>query len=104
MAKTKESKKLSPRQTKSFLLKLLKGGILNVKFRKINGDMRTMKASLKPDVMRKYGFNRQVFTRYTEPNPDVCWVWDLEKQDWRAFRIDSLVSIKTVERLRIRKK
>ena len=30
-------------------------------------------------------------------NPDVCVVYDLEKEEWRSFRYDSVIGFKTID-------
>ena len=65
----------------------LKGGIVRVTFTKKNGDERVMECTLKtqylPEITDSVGSNKEV-------NPDVVNVWDLEKDGWRSFRLDSV--------------
>jgi len=59
-----------------------------VTFIKKDGTERVMKCTLKEDVVPVYEkkTERQV-------NEDVCFVWDLDKKEWRSFRFDSIKEV-----------
>jgi hypothetical protein len=64
---------------------LLKENVVEVSFTKVNGDERKMKCTLKPD------FLPEPPDRGGQPGPEhTLPVWDIEKNGWRSFRIDSV--------------
>lgn len=71
------------------LIHSLKGGNVQVTFKKIDGDMRKMICTLQEDVIPKT-------TGKKKENKDVLAVWDLGKNAWRSFRIDSVKGVKLV--------
>lgn len=77
-------------------LTLLHEGVCEVKFTKSNGEERDMWCTLNPDLLPpKPEVNED--TKESKPkkkNEEVICAWDLEKEAWRSFRIDSLISIK----------
>lgn len=67
---------------------LLENNIVLVKFIKVNGDERLMKCTLREDKLPI----KSKSTSSRVPNDDVISVYDLEKEDWRSFRVDSVIS------------
>lgn len=67
----------------------LQEGIVEIKFVKVNGEERTMLATLNEDLipldLRPTGSKR-------ESNPEVQPVFDVEADGWRSFRWDALMS------------
>lgn len=61
-----------------------------VTFRKVNGDLRTMWCTLKKEYLPEQKDIAEVIDK-SEDEPKTIAVWDLEKQAWRSFRIDSVV-------------
>jgi hypothetical protein len=80
---------------KADLKKLLHENTLSVLFTKKDGTQRamlcTLKADLLPVVDRQEGDEVKKERKESE---ESIRVWDLEKQDWRSFRIDSIISYK----------
>lgn len=70
---------------------MLRESVCEVLFIKMNGEKRTMLCTLRFDLLppRPAGPINVV-----PDNPDVVTVFDVEKNDWRRFRLDSLISIK----------
>jgi hypothetical protein len=62
-----------------------------VDFEKANGEFRSMKCTLNPDLGAKYTVTENKNPR--KPNPDVCVVWDTGQQGWRSFRWDRMKRI-----------
>jgi len=77
--------------SKSNVVRLLKSGIVGVKFTKTDGTERTMKCTLLEGYIDKY--ERKTEDREKKVNEDVISVWDVEKKGWRAFRYDSLLEV-----------
>jgi hypothetical protein len=74
------------------LRQLLHSNILRISFTKANGEHRTgkftlMQEHLPPVVEATEGKPRK------QPNDDVLPVWDMDRKEWRSFRLDSLKGI-----------
>ena len=84
-------------ERKSILLHLLYGNIVEVKFIKVDGTNRTMMCTLKSDLIpeHKRYFNEESDNR--KDNPDVIAVYDIEKEDWRSFKVKSVYSFLTAD-------
>lgn len=78
--------------TRCALKQTLLENVCTVEFKKVNGDTRKMKCTLKPELVKH---NEKESKRKKAENLDVLAVFDLEKQNWRAFRIENIVSIET---------
>lgn len=73
------------------LLENLQEHICVVSFTKINGEMRKMRCTLRNDILPKVEPKENAKPR--KVNESVLSVWDVEKNDWRAFRLDSVTSV-----------
>ena len=76
--------------SKTNIIRMLESGIVNVKFTKTDGTEREMKCTLmeqfaKPHVKKT--------DREKKQNDNILAVWDVDKEDWRSFRLDSVISI-----------
>jgi hypothetical protein len=67
----------------------LVAGPVTIKFIKANGEMREMRCTLSPQLVPQ----QETETKERRQNPDVQAVWDLDKEDWRSFRYDSLLEV-----------
>jgi hypothetical protein len=68
--------------------------VCNVAFEKIDGTMRQMRCTLIPT----YILNEQKETHVPRKQSDeVLAVWDLDKNAWRSFRIDSVLNYSIME-------
>ncbi len=63
---------------------------VKITFTKVDGTERVMLCTLKEDKVVPY---EKKTDRVREENPDVLRVWDLEKNEWRGFRLDSIRSV-----------
>jgi CRISPR/Cas system-associated endoribonuclease Cas2 len=78
---------------KADLKKLLHEHTMSVLFTKKDGTQRTMLCTLNPDLLPVVDKQEgDEVKRERKESMDSLRVWDLEKKDWRAFRIDSIVS------------
>lgn len=77
--------------TRDALLKDLKANICKVVFTKKNGDVRVMKATLIDSYLPPLVESQTTGVK-KEPNPDLCVCFDLDKKEWRSFRIDSVTT------------
>lgn len=69
------------------MVKQLKNGICEVIFEKVNGDVRTMSATLSPNHLPERDDKAPAGLQRSE---DVVAVWDMLKEDWRSFRVNSV--------------
>ena len=67
----------------------LASGIVRLSFKKKDGSIREMRATTMPDVVQPL---IKPNAAHRAPNPDVCAVVDVEKNEFRSFRWDSLIS------------
>ena len=65
-----------------------------VKFKKVNGDMRKMNCTLIKDIIPKATKDDPISQKKVRNlNEQVLAVWDIEKEDWRSFRVENIISI-----------
>ena len=76
--------------TKSYLLDSLRSDVVVIQFTKTDGTERFMTCTLKEDLIEKY---EKKTDREKAVNEDVISVWDVEKNGWRSFRYDSVISV-----------
>lgn len=78
--------------TRDGLLKDLRENVVEVEFDKVNGQRRLMRCTLRQDMLPP-SYLQEVDKEKTfhKENPDVIAVWDINKQAWRSFRIDSVL-------------
>ena len=73
----------------------LQEGIVEVKFTKVNGEERTMLATLNEGLIPVDLWPQDdpdVLVHPNPPNFEVQRVYDVEKDGWRSFRWESLIS------------
>jgi len=78
------------------LKELLSENIVEVEFRKQNGEMRVMHCTLMKSHLPPVTNTKDSTPRRTSPH--VTQVWDLEKNAWRSFKNDSVESYKVVSK------
>jgi hypothetical protein len=63
---------------------------VEVTFRKVDGDIRTMPCTLQniPVVVKE-----TTDKKTKKPNPEVMSVFCIDKQEWRSFKINNVISI-----------
>ena len=67
-----------------------KSGIINVRFTKVNGEVRDMRCTL----LSEYLPNQMDFSETkTKTNDSVLSVWDLDVGGWRSFRVESVSEV-----------
>lgn len=72
----------------------LSENICNVTFEKIDGTVRDMRCTLIPS----YILTEQTKTHVPrKQNDEVLAVWDLDKNSWRSFRLDSVINYNVME-------
>lgn len=75
------------------VVKMLKESVCTVKFTKKDGTERIMKATLKNDVVEPLIEANGTSTSSRKSNPNQVCVVDIEKNAWRSFNLDSIISI-----------
>ncbi|NBP02159.1 MAG: DUF2693 domain-containing protein [Proteobacteria bacterium] len=65
-------------------------GEMKVVFTKKDGSEREMKCTLKPELVVEYVKKTDKEKVVSE---ETCAVFDLEKQEWRSFRYDSIKQV-----------
>lgn len=87
-------KDFSPEEQETFrewLKGLLRTSDVEVEFLKKDGTTRVMNCTLNSEKTLPY---EKKTDRTKTVNEEVCPVFDLDKQEWRSFRFDAVVSIK----------
>jgi hypothetical protein len=79
--------------TKDELKQLLKSTVLTVNFKKKDDTLRKMVCTLNEDYLPEADeVNDSKPKRTKTESADAIAVWDLEKQSWRSFRVDSIIN------------
>lgn len=73
-----------------FVRECLKNDIVKITFEKADGTPRTMLATTKEGLTV---ITESKTGRAKKENPDVCIVFDTEKQEWRSFRWDRMLNL-----------
>ena len=106
MIKTQTPIVLTPAQQtyRHEILNGLREGICNVTFTKVDGTERTMRGTLKQDLLPSVqeavtDESQQTIKAATpqrKPKPESnISVWDIEKSSWRSFNITTVIRWKT---------
>ena len=74
-----------PQEYKQQLTKALNKSVVLVKFKKANGTIRDMKCTLLAEHISTVSFSN------ARPETDLVTVWDIEKDAWRSFNINSVL-------------
>ena len=74
-------------ETQKWLVELLHEGVATVKFTKSDGTEREMQCTLMGNKIPSEKTPKNVSRKQ---NSDILAVFDVEKQDWRSFRWDSV--------------
>jgi hypothetical protein len=75
---------------KEWLLGVLRMHNVNVTFTKRDGTERVMLCTLQEESVVPY---EKTTDRVKQPMPDNISVWDLEKNAWRSFKIDTIKQV-----------
>ena len=83
---------------KTKLRELLTNTICDVTFTKTDGTIRNMAATLMAEhlpIIRVDDPTQHSISK-REENPKILAVWDMDKNDWRSFRLNTIVSVSVV--------
>jgi len=78
---------------RNFLNDLLSKEVITVHFEKKDGTIRVMKCTRKSDLVV---IEEKKTDRTRAINPDQCVVYDVDIDEWRSFRYDSIKHIEEV--------
>lgn len=85
-----EQHALTTKEGRDWLKGVLRHGVVKVTFKKKDGSTRVMECTLMETVVVPH---EKTTDRVKEDNPDVMAVWDLDKNAWRSFRLDSVTEV-----------
>lgn len=93
---TKKIKEITEVRTKDFIIPALEGGICEIKFYKINGDLRIMKATLNKDIIYANVIKEETDTAAPkktkkDTDEDLVKLYDVEVNAWRSFNIGRML-------------
>ena len=80
-------------KTKEELIADLRSHKCRIVFKKKDDTLRTMICTLREDMLP----SREVETSKKSSNERVLPVWDVEKNSWRSFRLDSVIDFRKEE-------
>ena len=82
---------LEEKEKRAYLVEQLSNNIAWIEFTKKDGSNRKMKCTLRADLLPK----REVKEDSTPKpiNEEIISVFDLEKDAWRSFRVDSVTEL-----------
>ena len=78
---------------KATLMEMLHAREVIVKFRKVSGEIRILRGTLKPELIETTNEKTKAIGSNRKPNPDIVTAWDLDASDWRSFRIDTVIEV-----------
>lgn len=70
---------------------MLRNSVVEVTFKKMNGDTRVMECTLLPKYLPDR-VNESIDTELIDDEPEYLAVWDLKAKGWRSFRFDRVIS------------
>ena len=76
--------------TRDKIEEALRANVAEVKFTKSDGTERIMKCTLREDLIVPYVKKTD---RVKQANTDIVPVFDVEKNEWRSFKVDAVQSI-----------
>ena len=73
------------------LIKNLQNKVMKITFTKVNGEERIMDCTLQEHMIPATDANKR------KQNEDVLPVFDINKGEWRSFRLDSIINVELLE-------
>jgi len=92
MGEKREGEKRTEKWTKKEILDKLHEGALEVTFKKKDGSIRVMYCTLMPHILDYRGTGEVTPRKARAEN--LITVFDIEKDDWRCFYLDSVIKVK----------
>ena len=78
--------------TRENILELLQDSIVEVKFTKKDGTERVLNCTLSKQIVPPPSKDPITQTKVRTINEALIVAWDVDKNDWRSFRVDSVIS------------
>ena len=79
------------------ILKDLHENVIEVTFKKVNGEDRVMRCTLDPSYLPPNYVKEHLDEQHSRPeNLSVIAAWDIQANGWRSFRIDNVTYVQTV--------
>ena len=78
------------------LIDTLKEHVCVVTFTKLDGEVREMPCTLKPDVVPSPVIAEGKEPKEKKQNDAVLSVWCTDKESWRSFRVDRVTAVTVV--------
>jgi len=88
-----EFNKMTLDEKRNYLIEKLANGIHTVTFTKVNGEKRTMPCTLSSNLLPPVPIKEDTAKKERKVNTDTLRVFCTDKNEWRSFRIDSVISI-----------
>ena len=76
---------------RDILIKNLQKKTMRITFTKVDGDERVMDCTLQEHIIPQIGESNR------KKNEEVLPVFDINKGEWRSFRLDSVTNIELLE-------
>jgi hypothetical protein len=84
----------TPEIRSHWLKNLLHSGTYEITFTKVNGETRIMPCTLDSTKIPPAPVKEQINKTEKVQNPNTLRVWCTDKQEWRSFRVMSILGIK----------
>ena len=81
----------------SYIKDMLVSDILKVTFTKVNGDTREMYCTLQDEFVPEHKKYFSEGAKPREKNMETLSVFDMEKGDWRSFRIENVTKFELIQ-------
>lgn len=81
---------------KNKLIETLRKKYVNVTFTKTDGSQRKMTCTLHEDVVKPYEPKTEK-KKQKKDDPNLVAVWDVEKDAFRSFKLDSVIDYQVLE-------
>ena len=79
---------------KAEIIRILKEGVCEVTFTKVNGEQRVMPCTLKESLLpHKKAEDTKRSSNRTRQDNDVVSVWCVDASGWRSFKLSNFISI-----------
>lgn len=84
--------------TKEEISSELHKGVVEVSFKKVNGDTRIMECTLANNLLPVEDMPAKKTDRVKKPNDAVLSVWDINAKGWRSFRVANVFEVKSPQK------
>jgi len=81
---------LSTPETRDWMMGVLHQHKVRVTFTKVDGTDRVMNCTLREDLIPALNVEQIEKAVKRTVNENIARVWDLDKESWRSFRLDSI--------------